>query len=201
MHVVRAHRSTPCAGQLENGDIVLARESQAASIFGVVDALGHGPRAAEVARAAARAFEEVDLGADLLHTLDTLHRALVGTRGAAVTFVRVAWPTLTAVGVGNVALRVVGAELPFFSTPGVVGARMHRVRLAEARLTGRVRVLLASDGVSTRLDLRGLEGLSVELACERLFAAHAKGHDDATLFVADVSPPRAPPSPASSPAA
>lgn len=187
MLVVRAHRSKPCAGQTENGDVVLAREGEGCALFGVVDALGHGPRAAEVARVAARAFDEVDLEAEVTHTLEAMHRALQGTRGAAVTLVRVAWPRLSAVGVGNVALRVVGADLPFFATPGVVGGRMHRVRLSEARLSGRARLLLASDGVSTRLDLRPLDGVSVEVACERLFAAHAKGHDDATLFIADIS--------------
>lgn len=187
MRLVHAHRSRPCGGQVENGDAVLVRTSDEAALLCVLDALGHGPRAAEVAAAAGRAFDRLDPRGELESALETMHRALAGTRGAALTMVRIAGPALSAVGVGNVALRVLGAELPFFATPGVVGARMHRVRVAETRLAGRARILLASDGVSTRLELGGLEGVSPEVACARLFAAHAKEHDDATLLVADVS--------------
>ncbi|WP_194858340.1 MULTISPECIES: hypothetical protein [unclassified Myxococcus] len=48
MRFAVAHRSRPKVGALENGDGVVVRQECARTLVAVVDALGHGPVAAQL---------------------------------------------------------------------------------------------------------------------------------------------------------
>jgi len=185
---IRAH-----PGERRSGDAAVLRTTANGALFGVVDALGHGEIAADVADIAVEHAMEVALVEGIGGVVRRLDEALRGTRGAAALLCLVVDDTLEACGIGNVELRTVGVKLPTVVTPGILGhgARGHglsRLRVFGGRLVAGSRLVLFSDGVSGRL--RASEGAEVpaQAASAMLLERHARPHDDAAVLVADVMP-------------
>jgi phosphoserine phosphatase RsbX len=188
MHVVA--RGRPLAGENVSGDEHVYLEIAGRSIIALADGLGHGPLAAEAARAFCthvsshpRAeLEELMRGAD---------RALSGTRGAAgavMTFEE-ATGELMFVGVGNIGVTT-ARPLPtrFFSTPGILGRGFPRVHTLRCSWTEPNVIALYSDGISSRLDLSSREP-TLERTVDALLERFGKLTDDALLVLAEHAPP------------
>ncbi|MBJ6760516.1 SpoIIE family protein phosphatase [Myxococcaceae bacterium JPH2] len=184
-----AHRSRPRQGETANGDSALIREDGGHTLLAVVDALGHGPLAADAAQAALRCLEQVSLTAGLASVLESLHQALRGGRGAAAMLALYDGRTLRCGGVGNVELRALGTKIPVLPTPGILGQHVRAVREAEVTPALGDRLVLFSDGVSSRLELDMTRGLTPEAACALLLERYGRETDDATVLVADVENP------------
>jgi negative regulator of sigma-B (phosphoserine phosphatase) len=177
--------SKPKRGQLENGDTHVVRVDDERHLLAIIDGLGHGPKARAVARAAEELLAETDLRKDVLTIMNLLHGALRGTRGAAAMLCILNDGRLSACGVGNVELRVVGSKLPIQLSPGILGTQVRKFRPFEGALRAGDRLVLFSDGISSRLPIHEMSNLSPAALCEK---AHERyGHDDdATIVVADV---------------
>lgn len=184
-----AQRTRPCAGETANGDLALVLADEAREAFVVIDALGHGPRAEEVALAAAAALRGAPLSAGVEALFAVVHQALRGGRGAAMTAVWREGSLLRAAGVGNVGMRFVSgapvSPLSLVPTDGVLGARARTLRVAEGHVTSG-RLVLHSDGISHRFDPARLAQGPLEDACARLLADHGVAHDDATVLIAEL---------------
>lgn len=177
----------PKEGERECGDAVVVRPTDDGVMIAVIDALGHGERAAAVARDAMVALGDVALDRGVAHVIDDLHRRLAGGRGAAGLVAILRGRRLEVCGVGNVDLRIRGAKIPVALTPGVLGGTMNRQRVFSGDLSPGVRVVMFSDGISARLDLDAVADLDPRAACHALMGSHRRAHDDATVLVADVS--------------
>jgi negative regulator of sigma-B (phosphoserine phosphatase) len=190
MKVRVASASRPCRGFAANGDLALVRHGERVSFFAVVDVLGHGPEAAEVAAQADRCLRgfAIDDAWDLADVLEGLHADLRGTRGAAATLCAFDGRDLCSVGVGNVSLRAVGAAPGLVCVPGVVGRRLRRVQTWRTPLPDGARVGLWSDGISGRLDLAASRWLDPQDACARALREFGRDNDDATILIFDVEP-------------
>lgn len=195
MLVQVVHRSRPCAGETANGDGVFIGANTGLVTNGwevlvaVIDALGHGPKAEHARVLAERALTDVPADATLKDVFDTVHLALRGSRGAAMAIVRHRADELEAAGVGNVAVRILqGAVLPFVPTPGVVGGQLRGLREARGSVHSGARILLHSDGISSRFDEALARTLQPEEACEQLLRRHGASHDDATIAIMDFAP-------------
>lgn len=175
------------AGELRNGDAIVVRLSEdGASLVCLIDALGHGPHAAEVADRAIAYLSAAQVDADAAKVMLGLHGALRGTRGAAATALVLHGGCVSAAGVGNVTLRSAGTNVPFVLSPGILGSRVHAFRSANAKLKMGDRLVLHSDGIGSVFSLDPLRGLTAEEACQRIFAERRKRTDDASLVVLDV---------------
>jgi anti-sigma regulatory factor (Ser/Thr protein kinase) len=177
--------SVPMRGETECGDDFAVCGSNIL----VVDGLGHGPIAAECARAAVLAFEESDAAspADLMRIV---HGALRSTRGAAVSIAQVdiTRGELRYAGIGNIAGSVwnEGGPRHLLSHPGIVGHDMRNVRELTYRLSDNVLVLLYSDGIATHWSLDAYEGLPSRhpsLIAGVIYRDHSRRRDDATVIV------------------
>jgi serine/threonine protein phosphatase PrpC len=159
----------------------------------VADGLGHGPAAEEASQRAVQHTRELlaeDPRASLEGILRSCHRALAGTRGAALALCRFLPDEgkLRFCGVGNVALSIYPERRGLgISMPGVVGYRMRKVRVFESTLEPGDLVLVYSDGISSRLSLKSLASLPLEQLVERVEADHGKAHDDATVVAVRVA--------------
>lgn len=181
------HRSVPRQGEAECGDIAVFRADAGVTLFAVIDALGHGPHAASAARIAADHLVGAALDRGLLHLIETLHAALRGSRGAAAMLcILTPDGVLQGCGVGNVELRAIGSRVPAVLTPGILGASINRLRTFEARLSVGDRLIIFSDGLSARMDLDRVRGLSPGEACDVLMAEYRRSHDDSTVLVTDI---------------
>ena len=175
----------PMPGETQCGDHVAVVSTAGVFTVVVADGLGHGPHAAEAAQAAVAHVTANPL-ADLATLLRDCDRALAGSRGAAVTVLRVDMVAhrLSYAGVGNVELRG-ETRLPVrpVNAVGIVGGRFRRVRASEHDLSPGDVLLLHTDGLSSRVDLRLGRDLPVTEAAQTLLDAGAKSHDDAACVL------------------
>jgi len=182
-----SHVSLPKVGELANGDAALFRSDEHRRVLlALVDSLGHGPEAAKVTKSAIEQLGEVSLQASLLEIMQNLHHHLRGSRGAAATVCLLHDGKITACGVGNVELRSAETQIPFVFSPGILGARVQKFRVCEAQLRPGTRLVMFSDGISTRLRLDLVRALPPQEACAAIIEKHRKSEDDATVLVADL---------------
>jgi anti-sigma regulatory factor (Ser/Thr protein kinase) len=155
----------------------------------VADGLGHGPLAAEAARAAERVFVQ-DVYSEPKDYLEQAHRALGSTRGAAISVARASASDQRVVfaGVGNVAGAIVGAQehRGMAGHNGTVGAGLHRVQNFEYEWPERALIVLHSDGLRTRWNLRDYPGLHARhpsVVAATLYKDFRRPNDDVTVLV------------------
>jgi hypothetical protein len=156
----------------------------------VIDGLGHGPEAAKAAQTAlALLATHPDLAADA--AMRACHRALVGTRGAAVSIVDLDLQlgTLICAGVGNVDARLwqPGREQRLMIQRGIVGANIPTIRPTDLSLGDKWCLLLHTDGVSDRFDLASFPGFQADESqalVDAILDRHGRTTDDATVVLA-----------------
>lgn len=185
MKLTVEYLTAPLEGETENGDAALVRFEDQGGLVGVIDALGHGGRAAETAARATGFLAEVDLAGGLRAAMEGLHVVLKGTRGAAAMLLRFSPGKVEGMSIGNVDARAQGARVPFILTPGVLGSQVSRFKVFEAKLSGRGRIAVFSDGISRHLALDDLTNLATRDACRALMDRYRRPGDDATVLVTD----------------
>lgn len=182
-----AHESSPMPGEIQNGDAVLVKRSVTGeTLLAVIDGLGHGPEAAQAARAAVEALELLPFGTSVLDAIQEVHRQLKGTRGAAATVGILNGTGFEICAVGNVALMCVNCTVPLVLSAGVLGHQVQRFRVGSCQLARGARLGLMSDGISTRFRLEELRQLDLGAACREIMTRYRRKEDDATVLLADV---------------
>jgi anti-sigma regulatory factor (Ser/Thr protein kinase) len=179
----------PMPGEDVCGDSWAANIDHSGITLLVADGLGHGPEAAEASRAAAAILAG---HADLLPVaaIQLAHRALQGTRGAAAAIARIdrASEEMRFAGVGNIAVCVVQAESRqhMVSHNGIVGSNLRKAQEFLAPCGAGAIVIMHSDGIGTRWDLKqypGLETRHPALIAAVLYRDFARKRDDVTVLV------------------
>lgn len=186
MKLTFEHRSIPKSGEIENGDAVLVRHHEEGALIAVIDALGHGDTAAAVSRNAVEHLGAVKLDAGVRPILDSLHAHLRSSRGAAAMICSIRGARLEGCAIGNVEMRSYRTKVPSVLTPGVIGGTMNRPRFFEADLAPGGRLIIFTDGISSRFDGESVARLPAREACETLLGRHRRAHDDATVLITDI---------------
>jgi hypothetical protein len=177
-------------GEATSGDLAVVRRQAGGALVAGIDGLGHG---GEAARAARRAADVVRASTDddLVRLVECCHRALQGTRGAAISlaFVSPRSGGTRWLGVGNVEGRVLSGD-PAAIRPkgslalgrGVPGHELPAIRAATVDVRPGDVLLLATDGVDASfadsLDVTG----SPQAISERVMAEHRRPSDDALVI-------------------
>jgi anti-sigma regulatory factor (Ser/Thr protein kinase) len=178
----------PMAGQDVCGDAYAIREDDGVLSVLLADGLGHGPLAAVASTEAVRAFRGAPAGGPV-PLLTAVHRALHGTRGAAVAVARLEAGQVRYAGVGNIAGVVVdaGSRRVMISHPGIVGAQARTIRETAYPLPAGAAVVMHSDGLTERQSLDAYPGLlsrsALVTACV-LLRDFGVRRDDASVVVA-----------------
>jgi negative regulator of sigma-B (phosphoserine phosphatase) len=179
--------SRPRVGEIENGDRVIVRRRGSGVLVVVVDALGHGPKAASVAASANELVNALPEADGVTDVIDGLHQALTGQRGAAALAFFVSNAGVEACSVGNVELRAKAGRLPLVLTAGVLGVRLRSPRTVKTVAPCEERFVFYSDGISGRFDLKAQGPLTPSELATHIFKNHRHTHDDSTVVVADLS--------------
>lgn len=182
----------PIRGQVVSGDAWKLVPTRSRQYLLLVDGLGHGPGAAAAATLAIDAFAPHD-DSSPDHILTVLDQATRGSRGAAASLVCIddTQHQLRFCGVGNVDGRIqVGADATAHLLPqnGIVGHAMPTPRITQAEWTPASRLVMHSDGVSSRWRLDGYPGLATahpSLVAGILYRDFRRERDDATVIVFD----------------
>jgi serine phosphatase RsbU (regulator of sigma subunit) len=156
----------------------------------VVDGLGHGPFAADAAREAERVFAECNLSSPAA-VLQDVHDALKKTRGAAaaVALIDEDSNTVSVAGVGNISASLITSHgsRGIASHYGTLGHHMHSAREYQLPWTSDSVLVMHSDGISSRWDLREFNGIwshDASVIAGVLYRDFARQKDDATVLVA-----------------
>ncbi|AKL70931.1 MULTISPECIES: ATP-binding SpoIIE family protein phosphatase [Streptomyces] len=153
------------------------------------DGLGHGPMAARASQAALQAFR-TGAGRTPEQIMEEVHRALRGTRGAAVAVARLeAGGRLLFCGIGNIAAAVVTADsrANLLSHPGIVGSQMRQLRTYEHQVPAGGTLVMHSDGLSERwrpADLATLLHHPPAIIAAGLLRQAGTRRDDASVVIA-----------------
>jgi len=186
MRVYGEHLSLPKAGETANGDGAFLRAEGTDTVFGVIDALGHGPGAEEVTVAATSYLERAPLETSLAALMDQLHAAIGGTRGAAATVCLLRGAELEVCAVGNVELRSGDVRFPLVYSAGILGVNVRKFRICRATLKRPARFVAFSDGISARACTDDVRQLTPKGACQFIMQRFRRDSDDATVMVADL---------------
>lgn len=185
--------SAPAPGETVCGDTwsVLERDDELHVL--IADGLGHGPLAAEASQVAARVFEEGSFAGPNAF-IESVHRSMSGTRGAAVAAATASASkrALRYAGVGNIAgtLQSPTESRGLFSHNGTVGHQMRKAQQLDYPWPDRGMMIMHSDGLQSRWDLGNYPGILVRhpaIVAAVLFRDFVRGRDDVTVVVAGLA--------------
>ena len=172
-------------GEAVCGDAVYIGANES-GLVAVVDGLGHGPEAANAARAFVE-FVEARPSAPLDATLHEASRSIAHTRGVAAGLVQLSGPEhrLRFAGVGNIEVKAqCRAAVHPVCASGIVGRPLRKINVYEYAAFPGDTVALMTDGISTRFDLGELDlEQPPQALAEAILSCFGKGTDDATCVV------------------
>ncbi len=179
-------------GETVSGDDFAVRDIGSRTRIVVADGLGHGPGAGEASGEAIDVFNDGD-GESIGELLDSMHRRLRPTRGAAVAIAELDpdRQSLTYTGLGNISGLVLagGNVRNLVSHNGTLGHAMRRIQEFSYELPPGAVVVLHSDGITSRWNLDSYAGLmrrQPAVTASILYRDFQRGRDDATAVVARV---------------
>ncbi len=184
--------SAPLPGQTESGDRCLVEPFARGALVAVVDALGHGHRAAQIA---AQAVDTLNRHAQdsVTALVRRCHDALRDRCGATMSLASFDWRShqMTWLGIGNVmgllvprAFRAGAPVRRLLVRGGVVGGDLPDLKPTTVGVTPGDTLIVATDGI----DEGFAGGLPADLApqplAEHILSRYAKSTDDALVLVA-----------------
>lgn len=177
----------PLTGEPVSGDAYAIKESDGRRQLLMVDGLGHGGLAAAAASEAVRAFAETPVASPAA-VVETLHRRLSHTRGAALAVAELTAGVVRYAGLGNIAGTVLtlGGRRGMVSLPGIAGHQRRQIREFDYPLDPDAIVLLHSDGVVDRwnpADYPGLLSHSPAVIAATVLRDAGTRRDDAGVLV------------------
>jgi negative regulator of sigma-B (phosphoserine phosphatase) len=180
------------SGQADSGDGYLVEAYPDGVLVVVVDGLGHGPKAAVVAKAAVAALrghahESVD------RLVERCHQGLRGTRGAVMSLAAFSArdAAMTWVGVGNVTGLLLRADREaarpreaLLSRGGVVGYHLPSLYPAVQPVYPGDTLIFATDGLRSGFTEGVVLDDSPQQIADHLLDDYGRGTDDALILVA-----------------
>lgn len=187
---VSAGMATAMSGEQVCGDAWRVRHDEHGAMALMADGLGHGPDAAEASQAALQVLAGLAGIAAPGEVLDKVHARLRSTRGAAVALARfnAAAGTLVFSGAGNIAGRLLSGieDRTLLSQHGTAGLQIRRVQEQHYPWPAHGMLVLHSDGLKTRWDLKSVPGILQRhpaVIAAWLWREHQRGRDDASVMV------------------
>lgn len=172
----------------ECGDTGVVKVYDNTCFFALIDVLGHGKKAHEVAVTAKRYLLE-NHSRDLVDLMNGLHSHLKGTRGAVALFGRLNLVDggIRYVGMGNITARLYGmGSASFISRDGVIGYNITAPKEQQTEMHPGDILILSSDGVKAHFDWAFypdlLKGSAQKIAAD-LINRLGKDNDDASCIV------------------
>jgi negative regulator of sigma-B (phosphoserine phosphatase) len=182
-----AHR-----GESESGDLHMVCCNQNGVLIAVIDGIGHGEEATEVAKIAATLLRS-SVDEPVISLVELCHEKLKATRGVVMSlaFVSPEQKMMTWIGVGNVQGVLVRADTKkgnpqesLLLRAGVVGSKLPFLQASVLPVSQGDTIVFATDGIQSDF----LVGLSAkenpQRAADRIMTKFRSNNDDALVLVA-----------------
>lgn len=180
-------KNRPFQGERVSGDAGIVIEEADGLFLAIIDVLGHGREAHEVAVSISDFLNTADRS-DLCQTLVNLDQHLRGTRGAAAGIARIDQSSgrLRYAGIGNTVIRRIGPEPSrLVSRDGTLGHILRTPREEELDVGTQDVILLHTDGIPDHFDLDQYPTFardSAKAIAHNIVRLFGKPHDDATCI-------------------
>jgi negative regulator of sigma-B (phosphoserine phosphatase) len=177
----------PCQGEWVSGDTVVIRPLEKGIFAAIVDVLGHGSEAHELALVI-DSYLARHGSSDVSGLMTRLHQHVKGTRGAAVGLcaIDVTAGRASYVGTGNTIMRRFGnTDTRLVSQDGVLGQNMRTPRPQTLQLEAGDLIVLYTDGVRDRFtsdDYPGVFHHAPKEVVRTILERFAKDYDDAACI-------------------
>ncbi|MBV8803347.1 MAG: SpoIIE family protein phosphatase [Gammaproteobacteria bacterium] len=190
LNLTYGYVTKPLEGEIENGDQWLIKEMPDYTLIAVADGLGHGKEAAVVAKKAISVLNNHTENATLIELINECHMELQGTRGTALTLVKihnnyhVDW-----LGIGNVIgihwSNIYGNTRTevLFTQGGVVGYQLPSLRASHFTTKPGDTLILATDGLQSNFTIEKPIYKPPQKIAEDLFKKYHNINDDAMIVV------------------
>ena len=177
----------PKCGETVSGDAYFIKETESFVFFGMIDVLGHGDDAHELALQANELLE-INYTKPLLDIIQICHRELRHTRKLAMAVCKVIFKSkkLKHISIGNIKTRILGStemSRPFCFN-GTVGVAMENISIREYPYTEGCTIIMFTDGISEKFQISRemLDGTPQDIA-SYIFDNYSMDYDDATVLV------------------
>lgn len=179
----------PLVGNKDNecGDVCVIQEFGHKIFLGIVDVLGHGQRAHEIA-IICKDYLEKNCKSGLVEIIEGLHEHIMGTRGATVglSLLDIETGELRYSGMGNTVARIFRADtLRIVPRPGVVGYEMRTPMAQTFQLNDGDVLVMCTDGIMEHFELADYPELlkdSAETIVNNIMQKFSKEKDDAACI-------------------
>ena len=179
-------------GEGESGDLHMVCCNQNGILIAVIDGIGHGEEAAEVARTAAALLQSSD-DEPVISLVERCHEKLRGSRGVVLSlaFVSPEQKMMTWLGVGNVQGVLVRADTKrgnaqesLLLRAGVVGSKLPYLQASVLPVSQGDTVIFATDGIQNNFSTTLSARENPQRAADRILNHYRSGNDDALVLVA-----------------
>lgn len=183
----------PCGGELVSGDTIIVKQLEDEIACAVVDVLGHGPDAHELAKHI-ETFLGRRMSADPTATLQLLHTELRGSRGAVagIAVFNPATGKVRYVACGNIVARRMGeSEVSLHSAEGTLGQSMRSPTEQKLVLQEKDVLLIHTDGIKSRFGMKDYPKICYERAqviAKTIVEKFGRSYDDATCLALRYKP-------------
>jgi len=184
--------AAPLPGQTESGDRFVVEPFSDGTLVAVVDALGHGRRASQIAAQVIDTLVRY-AGDNVTALIQRCHQMLRERHGATMSMASFDWRShrLTWLGIGNVAgvlvPRAFQADAPvrhLLVREGVVGLDLPDLHPTTVALAPDDTLIIATDGIHEEFADELPGDLTPQPLAEHIFAHYAKTTDDSLVLVA-----------------
>jgi len=182
---------SPMHGEECSGDTGIIRKGAETLSVTLIDVLGHGDEAAELADEVRDTLSSIDQLSPLA-TIEHLHRTFRGSRGMVASCVCIHTNTgiLEYCGIGNISARIFGRRPhQFVNRDGVVGYRMASPKTHMWNLNEGDVFVMHSDGITSRFyneDIEPKLALSAQDLAKHIVHTYGKSIDDSSCLVVRV---------------
>jgi negative regulator of sigma-B (phosphoserine phosphatase) len=179
-------------GEGESGDLHMVCCNQNGVLIAVIDGIGHGEEAAEVARIAA-ALLRGSVDEPVISLVERCHEKLKGTRGVVLSlaFVSLEQKMMTWIGVGNVQGVLVRADTQkgnpqesLLLRAGVVGSKLPFLQASVLPVSLGDTIVFATDGIQSDFSAGLSAKENPQRAADRILNKFRNNNDDALVLVA-----------------
>jgi negative regulator of sigma-B (phosphoserine phosphatase) len=179
-------------GEGESGDLHMVCCNQNGVLIAVIDGIGHGEEAAEVARTAA-ALLRATVDEPVISLVEQCHEKLKGTRGAVLSlaFISPEQKMMTWLGVGNVQGVLVRADAAkgnaqesLLLRAGVVGSKLPSLQASVLPVSQGDTLVFATDGIQSDFSAGLNARENPQRAADRILNKYRNRSDDALVLVA-----------------
>ena len=180
--------SRPCSGEIVSGDAWFIRQTAVFSLCAVIDVLGHGPDAHEVAVQLQSILED-NYTRPLQEIISICHEKLRRTRGSAMSLAKINFSekVFEYISIGNIETRIYDDTHELvrpFCLNGTLGMALESQRVVKYPFPAGSTIVMFSDGINGRFKIapRLLE-ISSQAIAAYIFDNYALNSDDATVLV------------------